>query len=104
MGVSQTTFFRGSSSMAGWSILRRLRQLDEQNRRLAKLVADLSLDKLILQDVLSKKLAPAPRNEFETWRVDHNSSQPHSELQAMASFSGTPKRLRLASGLSMPGK
>ena len=36
--------------------LRRLKQLKEENRNLKQLVADLSLDKHILQDVLSKKL------------------------------------------------
>ena len=35
--------------------LRRLKSLEEENRRLKSLVADLSLDKQILQDVLSKK-------------------------------------------------
>jgi putative transposase len=39
----------------GVSELSRLRQLDEENWRLKKLVADLSLDKHILQGVLSKK-------------------------------------------------
>jgi putative transposase len=36
--------------------LRRLRQLEEENRRLKQLVADLALDKVMLQDVLRKKL------------------------------------------------
>jgi putative transposase len=40
----------------GTSELRRLKQLEEENRKLKKLVADLSLDKLMLQDVISKKL------------------------------------------------
>jgi len=40
----------------GISELRRLRQLEEENRKLKQLVADLSLDKVMLQDVLSKKL------------------------------------------------
>jgi putative transposase len=40
----------------GVSELRRLRQLEEENRRLKQLVADLSLDKVMLQDVLQKKL------------------------------------------------
>lgn len=35
--------------------LRRLRQLEDENRRLKRLVADLTLDKQMLQDVLSKK-------------------------------------------------
>ena len=36
--------------------LRRLKQLEEENRKLKKLVADLSLDKHILQEVVRKKL------------------------------------------------
>jgi putative transposase len=40
----------------GPSELRRLRQLEEENAKLKRLVADLSLDKAMLQDVLSKKL------------------------------------------------
>ena len=36
--------------------LRRLRQLEEENRKLKQLVADLSLDKVMLQDVIKKKL------------------------------------------------
>jgi putative transposase len=36
--------------------VRRLRQLEEENRKLKQLVADLSLDKSMLQDVLAKKL------------------------------------------------
>ena len=42
--------------MVGVAELRRLKQLDEENRKLKQLVADLSLDKKMLQDVLSKKL------------------------------------------------
>jgi len=40
----------------GLAELRRLRQLEEENRKLKKLVADLSLDKHILQEVLQKKV------------------------------------------------
>ena len=40
----------------GVSELRRLRQLEEENRKLKQLVADLSLDKAMLQDVIQKKL------------------------------------------------
>ncbi|MCH7519811.1 MAG: transposase, partial [Candidatus Dadabacteria bacterium] len=40
----------------GVSELRRLKQLEEENRQLKKLVADLSLDKQMLQDVIVKKL------------------------------------------------
>ena len=49
---------RWKKRFAGLGIaeLRRLRTLEEENRKLKQLVADLSLDKKMLQDVLSKKL------------------------------------------------
>ncbi len=58
MGVSEQTFYRWKKQYAGMGVgeIRRLRQLEEENRKLKQLVADLSLDKLMLQDVLSKKL------------------------------------------------
>lgn len=58
LGVSQQTFYRWKKKFGGMGVeeLRRLKSLDEENRRLKALVADLSLDKQILQDVLSKKL------------------------------------------------
>ena len=57
LGVSQQTFYRWKRKFAGLGVpeLRRLRQLEEENRKLKQLVADLSLDKRMLQDVLSKK-------------------------------------------------
>ena len=58
LGISQQTFYRWKKKFAGMGVeeLRRLKSLEEENRRLKSLVADLSLDKQILQDVLSKKL------------------------------------------------
>ncbi|HTT17323.1 MAG TPA: transposase [Candidatus Sulfotelmatobacter sp.] len=57
MGVSQQTFYTWRRRYAGLGVseLRELRQLREENRKLKGLVADLSLDKHILQAVLSKK-------------------------------------------------
>ncbi len=58
MGVSEQTFYRWKKQYAGRGVgeIRRLKQLEEENRKLKQLVADLSLDKLMLQDVLSKKV------------------------------------------------
>jgi putative transposase len=58
MGVAEGTFFRWKKKYGwlGMPELRRLRQLEEENRQLKRMVADLSLDKQMLQDVLSKKL------------------------------------------------
>lgn len=58
MGISEATFYNWKKKYGGLGVseLRRLKQLEEENRQLKKLVADLSLDKQMLQDVLSKKL------------------------------------------------
>lgn len=58
MGVSQATFFAWKKKYGGLGVteLRKLRQLEEENVQLKKLVADLSLDKQMLQDVIKKKL------------------------------------------------
>ena len=57
MGVSAQAFYSWKRRYAGLGLseLRELRQLREENRKLKTLVADLSLDKHILQEVLSKK-------------------------------------------------
>ena len=57
-GISQATFYNWKRKYArlGVSELRRLKQLEAENARLKKLVADLSLDKEMLQDVIQKKL------------------------------------------------
>ena len=58
MGISEQTFYRWKKKYAGLGVaeLRRLKQLEEENRKLKQLVADLSLDKRMLQDVVSGKL------------------------------------------------
>ena len=57
MGITEQTFYRWKKKYTGMlpGDLRKLKQLEEENRQLKKLVADLSLDKQMLQDVLSKK-------------------------------------------------
>ena len=58
MGITEQTFHRWKQKYGGMmpSDVRKLKQLEEENQQLKKLVADLSLDKQMLQDVLSKKL------------------------------------------------
>jgi putative transposase len=58
MGISEATFYNWKRKYAGMGVgeLRRLKQLEEENRKLKGLVADLSLDKHILQEVIAKKL------------------------------------------------
>lgn len=57
LGVSEATFYRWKKHFAGMGVveIRRLKQLEEENTKLKRLVADLSLDKTMLQDVLRKK-------------------------------------------------
>ena len=57
MGVSEPSFYRWKKRFAGMGVpeIRRLRQLEEENRRLKQLVADLTLAKSMLQDVLKRK-------------------------------------------------
>lgn len=58
MCISDATFYNWRKKYGGLgpSELRRLKQLEEENSKLKRLVADLSLDKAMLQDVLAKKL------------------------------------------------
>jgi putative transposase len=57
-GISQATYFNWKKKYAGLmpSEMKRLRQLEEENGRLKRIVADLSLDKEMLQDVIRRKL------------------------------------------------
>ncbi|AVR28884.1 transposase [Burkholderia thailandensis] len=58
LGISEATFYGWKKKFGGLgpSELRRLRQLDKENAKLKRLVADLSLDEAVLHDVLAKKL------------------------------------------------
>jgi putative transposase len=58
MGVSEATFYNWKKKYGGLGVseLRELRQLKEENARLKQMVADLSLDKQMLQDIVKKKL------------------------------------------------
>ena len=57
MGISEATFYRWKQLYGGLlpSELRKLRQVEEENMRLRKVVADLTLDKTILKEALGKK-------------------------------------------------
>jgi putative transposase len=62
IGISEQTFYRWKKVYSGLESdqVRELKQLQDENTRLKKLVAELSLDKAILQDINSKKW-PGPR-------------------------------------------
>lgn len=57
MAVSEATFYRWKKKFAGMGVaeIRRLKQLEDENVKLKRLVADLSLDKTMLQDALQRK-------------------------------------------------
>jgi putative transposase len=57
VGISEQTFYRWKKTYGGMppSEARELKQLRDENSKLKRLVADLSLDRVMLQDVLSKK-------------------------------------------------
>jgi len=58
MGVSDAAFYNWKKKYKGMGLteIRKLKQLEEENRKLKSLVADLSLDKHMLQEVIAKKL------------------------------------------------
>jgi putative transposase len=58
MGISDATFYNSRKKFGGLgpSEVRRLKQLEQENAKLKRLVADLSLDKAMLQDVVAKKI------------------------------------------------
>lgn len=70
LGISDATFYNWKKKYGtlGVSELRKLKELEEENSRLKQIVADLSLDKQMLQDVLKKMLEvkAAPGSCFET--------------------------------------
>ena len=55
-GISEATFYKWKAKFGGMDVsdAKRLKQLEAENAKLKKLVADLSLDKVALQDLLSK--------------------------------------------------
>lgn len=58
VGISQATYFNWRKKYAGLmpSEMKRLRELEDENNRLKKIVADLSLDRAMLQDIIKRKL------------------------------------------------
>lgn len=58
LGISEQTFYNWKHKYGGMGVsdVKRLKQLEEENRRLKELVAELSLDNKILKDVVSKNL------------------------------------------------
>ncbi len=57
-GFSKASFYKWKSKYSGMSVseLRRLKELEEENRRLKQMYANLSLDYQVLKDIVEKKL------------------------------------------------
>ncbi|SUX54324.1 Transposase [Chromobacterium vaccinii] len=72
MGVSEATFYNWKKKYGGLGVseLRRLKQLEEENARLKRMVADLSLDKQMLQEVIQKAVRPARKRELANFLID----------------------------------
>ena len=83
MGISEATFYlwRKKYQNLGPSEVRRLRQLEEENRKLKQIVADLSLDKAMLQAIVQKNVWSAPR--LQALNVDEDSL--HKCIRPLAS-------------------
>ena len=67
-GISPATYFNWKKKYDGMQPpeMRRLKQLEDENGKLKKIVADLSLDREMLQDVIHRKLRPARKRELAT--------------------------------------
>ncbi|MEN7431163.1 IS3 family transposase [Chromobacterium sp. TRC.1.1.SA] len=73
MGISEATFYNWKKKSGGLGVseLRRLKQLEEENARLKRMVTDLSLDKQMLQEVIPKKaVRPARKRELANFLID----------------------------------
>jgi putative transposase len=75
-GISEATFYVWRKKYSGLmpSEMKRLKQLEEENGKLKKIVADLSLDKAMLQDVLSRNVWSAPSLQGLLERSDERQS------------------------------
>ena len=75
MGITEQTFRRRKKKYAGMGVseVGKLRILEEENKKLKHLVADLSLDKQMLRDVLRNM-------KVEAWREEYNRHRPHGAL------------------------
>jgi len=78
VGISQATFYAWKKKYGGMGVfeLRRLHQREEENRKLKQLVADLSLDKVMLQDVLKKNFK-ANAAQSDRWPPDESIPREH---------------------------
>ena len=94
MGIAEQTYFRWKKKYGGLGVseLRRLRQLEEENRQLKRLVADLTLDKQMLQDVLSNPRLPGLKAGAWSGLTLSRASCPRLERQGLALANGSTWR------------
>ncbi|WP_408896635.1 transposase, partial [Pararoseomonas baculiformis] len=91
-GISEQTFYRWRKEYAGLQSeqVREFRQVTEENARLKRLVAELSLDRAVLQDVLSKKLGRQSRLAGSLFQLGQVglwiAAEPGSQCPGMASL------------------
>jgi putative transposase len=86
-GISQATYFAWKKKYAGLmpSEMRRLKQLEEENSRLKRIVADLSLDKEMLQDIVRRKLRGLVASvSSSTRRVQSGRCRSHAPARSSA--------------------
>ncbi len=92
LGISEQTFYRWKRKFAGMGVtrLRRLKQLEEENRNLKQLVADLTLDKHMLQEVLRKR----PEAGLEAGSSSEKALSVATSNYWLSTARGTTRRLR----------
>jgi putative transposase len=104
VGISEQTFYRWRKKVVGLEIdqVRQLKQLQEENGKLKKLMAELSLDKAMRQDVLaknSKALLPPSRSALPAWCVSSESAArpaaPHSSRNRLIATGAGASRERI---------
>jgi putative transposase len=94
LGISEQTFYRWKKAYGGLQPdqARELKQLQEENARLKKLVADLSLDKVILQDIAAK--SGAARAEARCGEL-HGQPPPHQRASGLQAREAASQRALL---------
>lgn len=97
MGIAEATFYRWKKHYGGLDVteIRRLRQLEDENRRLKQLVAELTLDKAMLQDVLRKSpdaCSPAGQRGVPADRLWGERTPGLSGADLRAVYATLPKR------------
>lgn len=94
-GISAATFYQWRSKYGGMSVsdMQRLRELEQENGRLKRMYADLSLDHELLKEVLAKVLTPAQRRETVGWLMDEKATSERRACRVMRQGRTTQRRV-----------